>query len=156
MILEEDRSDIREQLAALEHDQWAHWTQHMLQVLFPQLFDGSQAPYPHPSVKRWLSQIRTPYEALSEEEKASDRHWADKVLEILDAPTKLSTQPVVLVEDSRGVSIWHIAADPDGIHVRCGQSIPGSPLVLRRGEAGRVPRTTCIHCIERAATLEAP
>lgn len=71
---------IREKLAALEHTQWAHWTTYMLGVLFPFLFDGSQAEYPHPDVKRWMGQIMTPYAELSEKEKDSDREWADKVL----------------------------------------------------------------------------
>ena len=73
-------NEIREKLAALEHEQWAHWTAYMLEKLFPQLFDGSQAVYPSEDVKRWMVQIKTPYAELSEKEKDSDRVWADKVL----------------------------------------------------------------------------
>jgi hypothetical protein len=65
---------IRERLAALEHEQWAHWTGYLLDHLTPE------------SVERWRRQIATPYEELSEPEKQSDREWADRVLELIGAP----------------------------------------------------------------------
>jgi hypothetical protein len=81
--------DKRESLADLEHDQWAHWTSHMLEVLSPVLELGfAIGPESHPdvvkareSLERWRRQIDTPYADLSEKEKDSDREWADKVLE---------------------------------------------------------------------------
>jgi len=89
----------RERLAALEHDQWAHWTRYMLGVLEPLLAYGrgvSSAAGEHgwtdqraieaiEACVRWKRQINTPYEALSEAEKDSDREWADKVLAALEA-----------------------------------------------------------------------
>lgn len=62
---------LREALADLEHDQWAHWTAWMLDNFTPE------------NIVRWRRQIATPYAALSEREKDSDREWADKVLEIV-------------------------------------------------------------------------
>ncbi|MBT97197.1 MAG: hypothetical protein CL902_01030 [Dehalococcoidia bacterium] len=81
---------MREDLAALEHDQWAHGTKHMLEVLAPVLELGfAIGPRFHPdvvraekSLERWWRQINTPYADLTEKEKSSDREWADKVLEI--------------------------------------------------------------------------
>ena len=69
---------IRERLAALEHEQWAHWTRYLLDHLTPE------------NVERWRRQIDTPYEDLSEPEKQSDREWADRVLELVgtSAPTE--------------------------------------------------------------------
>jgi hypothetical protein len=64
--------NIREKLAKLEHQQWAHWTRYMLDNLTPE------------NIERWLRQVDMPYDALSHEEKESDRRWADKVLEILE------------------------------------------------------------------------
>ncbi|KKM63636.1 hypothetical protein LCGC14_1509520 [marine sediment metagenome] len=61
---------MREKLAALEHEQWAHWTRYMLDNL---TFDN---------IKRWKVQIDTPYSELTEKEKDSDRIWADKVLDL--------------------------------------------------------------------------
>lgn len=62
---------IRERLAALEHEQSAHWTRYLLDHLTPE------------NVERWRRQIDTPYERLSEPEKQSDREWADRVLELV-------------------------------------------------------------------------
>lgn len=60
-----------EKLAALEHDQWAHWTAYFLANLTPA------------NIERWKRQIETPYESLSEVEKEADRKWARKVLEAM-------------------------------------------------------------------------
>lgn len=60
-----------EHLAILEHAQWAHWTQYMLDNLTPE------------NIERWRAQINTPYEKLSETEKDSDREWAFRVLQAL-------------------------------------------------------------------------
>lgn len=73
--LEEYRRRLRsfvEALAALEHEQWAHWTRYML--------DNATAE----NIERWRRQIDTPYEALTEKEKESDRVWARKVLDALE------------------------------------------------------------------------
>ena len=62
---------LREELADLEHQQWAHWTRYMLDNLTPE------------NIERWKKQVDTPYKILSDREKDSDRKWADKVLEII-------------------------------------------------------------------------
>jgi hypothetical protein len=67
----EQSSELRERLADLEHDQWAHWTEYLLANLDEAHIAG------------WQRQIRTPYAELSEEEKNEDREWADKILAIL-------------------------------------------------------------------------
>lgn len=61
---------MRERAAALEHEQWAHWAAYMLDNLTPE------------NIERWRRQIKTPYSELSENEKESDRKWADKGIEI--------------------------------------------------------------------------
>ena len=60
---------LREDLAALEHEQWAHWTRYLLDNLTPE------------NIERWRRQIDIPYAELSEVEKDVDREWADRVLE---------------------------------------------------------------------------
>jgi len=70
---------LREELAALEHEQWAHWTAYMLKTLEPLTDQSSEAAV---AVARWKQQIATPYAGLTETEKDSDREWADKVIEI--------------------------------------------------------------------------
>ena len=62
--------DILERLSAIEHEQWAHWTKHMLN----NLTEGN--------IERWKRQAETSYTDLSEGEKESDRKWAVKVMEV--------------------------------------------------------------------------
>ena len=83
--------ETREKLAALEHEQWAHWTRYMLSVLDPNE-NGELAEY-FPEVRRWMRQCETPYAELTEAEKDSDRAWADKVIEVV-GPTKIETMIV--------------------------------------------------------------
>ena len=60
-----------ERVAALEHEQWAHWTKHMLANLTPE------------NIARWERQAAMPYAELTEAEKGKDREWAEKVLDLL-------------------------------------------------------------------------
>lgn len=72
---------LREALAAYAHDAWAGWTQYV--------FDKSTAnpdgtvTIPAWAVKRWKRQIATAYADLPEDEKASDRAEADRMLAIV-------------------------------------------------------------------------
>ncbi len=61
-----------EELADLEHRQWAHWTKYMLEHMTPE------------NIEKWKKQIDTPYFELSEKEKFSDRRWAKEVINLLD------------------------------------------------------------------------
>jgi hypothetical protein len=77
-----------EQLAALEHEQWAHWTRYMLKEIFNYLHDEDESVaveilQMNQNVRRWFKQIETVYEDLTEKEKESDREWALKVLRVL-------------------------------------------------------------------------
>lgn len=67
-----DDDNLREQLADLEHKQWAHWTKYMLNNLTDE------------NKENWKRQIDTDYKDLSEKEKDSDREWADKVLKTVN------------------------------------------------------------------------
>lgn len=79
--------DLTDQLAALEHTQWAHWTDHMLSQL-KELFDFCAEHHFEPEaaehIRRWQRQIRSSYAELSESEKESDREWARKILICLE------------------------------------------------------------------------
>lgn len=62
---------LREQLAAIEHERWAHWQRYLHGRCVPNR-DGSLT-IPVLLVKHWERQIATPYDALSEAEKDADR-----------------------------------------------------------------------------------
>lgn len=80
--------ELVEELADLEHAQWAHWTRYMLSTLSPLLEPVRMVGSPeyvkaHEALLRWTGQTVTPYGSLSEAEKESDREWARKVLAVL-------------------------------------------------------------------------
>ena len=68
-------------LAALEHERWAHWQRYMHDNghLEP---DGS-ITLPAELVRRWQSQIETDYGELSEAEKESDREQVRRYLPLI-------------------------------------------------------------------------
>lgn len=75
----------RELLAANAHDAWGRWTEHLLEQCDTNI-DGSLV-IPDKVSNRWRRLIATPYEQLTEQEKASDRVEADLILEILQNNT---------------------------------------------------------------------
>jgi hypothetical protein len=72
---------MREKLAALAHDQWAGWMKHLFRKC--QFNPDGTATIPKWAVDRWMRQMATDYDALSEDEKESDRREADRYLGIL-------------------------------------------------------------------------
>lgn len=65
-----------EKLAAIEHERWADWQKYLHSKCIK--IDDARTGIkgfliPDDSVKRWVRQIATSYEELSEEEKESDR-----------------------------------------------------------------------------------
>ena len=63
---------LREKFAELEHKQWSHWTKYLL-----------LKRHDDKDRERWLVQMNTEYNDLSEKEKNSDRKWADKVIKLI-------------------------------------------------------------------------
>ena len=61
-----------EKLAELEHEQWALIKESTLDNLTPE------------NIERWRRQIATKYSDLSEQEKDSDREWAEKIYELFE------------------------------------------------------------------------
>lgn len=65
------RADLVEALAALEHEQWMHWARSVMAEVAP----GRR--------QRWHGYL-VPYEDLEEPVKELDRHWARRVVEVLE------------------------------------------------------------------------
>lgn len=84
---EANDAELREALAALAHDQWSGWMAYLFARC--QTVEHAENGYriaayiPPPLVGRWRRQMETPYADLPEEEKASDRAEADRVLALL-------------------------------------------------------------------------
>lgn len=75
-----DKENLREQIAAVQHDIWSEWMHYLFSVS-KQQNDGSFL-IPSDKVARWQRQLTTPYKALTEQEQESDRAQADKILRL--------------------------------------------------------------------------
>ena len=64
-------SDLLEELAALEHEQWMRWSKAVAEEVSPARY------------YRWQKCWR-PYHELPEDMKELDREWARKVIEVLE------------------------------------------------------------------------
>ncbi|MEP7292285.1 MAG: hypothetical protein ABI835_10900 [Chloroflexota bacterium] len=74
-------NEVREALSEVSHDIWSHWMRWMFTIgVFNE--DGTWT-MPAAKVVRWQGQMETPYAALTEREKDSDREQADKILAVL-------------------------------------------------------------------------
>jgi hypothetical protein len=80
--LNESFGSLLEELAALEHQRWAHWQKYVHEKGRRQS-DGSVL-LPADLVSRWERQINTSYEDLTNEEKNSDREQVQKYLPLLE------------------------------------------------------------------------
>jgi len=63
------------------HDVWSRWMRHLFSKS-KQLKDGT-VTIPEPLVKQWRRQVATPYSALSEKEKKSDKAEAATIIRVL-------------------------------------------------------------------------
>lgn len=69
-LTSEQKTDLIEKLADLEHKQWGYWTRYFLEF------------YSRSNRRRWKHQSHTAYKYLSEEEKECERVWARRVLQV--------------------------------------------------------------------------
>lgn len=73
-------NDLREQFAALAHEQWSGWMNHMFQKSIEG--DDGSVVIPAPLVARWKRQMNTSYADLPLDEQESDRAEAEKMLKV--------------------------------------------------------------------------
>lgn len=82
-----DWESTREQLANIEHQRWSDWMKYLFSVCsFSQsgTIDGEgKAIIPEKYKKKWLRQINTDYQNLTEKEKDSDRKQVDRYLPLI-------------------------------------------------------------------------
>ena len=70
-----------EELAALEHERWAHWQKYIHDK--GQYEPDGSLRLPAELVTRWEAQISKPYSALTEHEKDSDREQVRRYLPMI-------------------------------------------------------------------------
>lgn len=71
-------TDLREVVAGIQHDIWAHWMRYLFSMARHNP-DGS-VTISAEHAQRWTRQMETSYPDLTEREQESYRHQADKVL----------------------------------------------------------------------------
>jgi hypothetical protein len=74
--------ELLEPLAAIEHERWSHWQRYLHGKCIPQGSDGALL-IPAELVKRWERQLNTPYSALTDKEKESDREQVRTYLPVI-------------------------------------------------------------------------
>lgn len=79
--------DLMEQMAAVEHERWSKWIKYQFGKCVRDA-NGSLI-VPHDLVERWQRQAATPYEALSEKEKETDREEVRTILKTLHGQVNL-------------------------------------------------------------------
>ncbi|MEU7599915.1 hypothetical protein [Streptomyces sp. NPDC041003] len=77
----EELNQLIEALASVEHERWSHW-QRYLHSKCVRGVDGSLI-IPAELVQRWEAQMNTPYDALSEKEKESDREQVRRYIPLI-------------------------------------------------------------------------
>jgi len=71
--------ELREQLAAIEHQRWSDWQKWCHKVVR----ENNPSSETLKVLERWDKQIATPYEALSRKEKDSDREQVDRYMPLI-------------------------------------------------------------------------
>lgn len=88
-VSRETVASLVEVLASIEHERWSHWQRYMHSKCDKKL-DGSLV-IPPELVERWQRQMETPYSALSEAEKESDRQQVHRYLALVLEKLKIAT-----------------------------------------------------------------
>jgi len=73
-------NEIREEIAALCHEQWSKWMDYLYSK--SELNDDGSITIPPNKTRRWARQACTAYHNLSELERDGDREEADKFIEV--------------------------------------------------------------------------
>lgn len=79
----QNRAELIEALASIEHDRWSHWQKYLHSTAEHQP-DGSLRLAPE-LVRRWEKQMNSDYMTLTEEEKDSDREQVMKYLPMIES-----------------------------------------------------------------------
>ena len=74
--------DLREQLAAIEHERWADWQRYMFGLC--KRHENGTITIPRGLVARWERLIDTPYAELTEVEKESDREQVERYRHLIE------------------------------------------------------------------------
>ncbi len=78
------KAELREKLAAIEHERWADWQKWMHSQAYHRQPDGSLV-FEGKYIRHLERQIKTPYLGLTNAEKESDREQVDRYWPLIEA-----------------------------------------------------------------------
>lgn len=88
----EQDKELREKLAAIEHERWADWQRYVHSVCYENKGIGGEPTgeliIPSELARGWERQIGTPYQELTEKEKDSYREQVDRYWQLITADRK--------------------------------------------------------------------
>lgn len=97
--------ELREKLAAIEHERWADWQKWCHQVLRENM--GANADL-EKILERWDRQIATPYSELSDQEKASDMEQVDRYWHLIEAYKDQALTAYKKELLSKAIPVWRM------------------------------------------------
>ena len=77
---------LKESLADKQHDIWSHWMKYMFtqcDIERDAFGDIVSCSIPAEKVERWMRQMNTGYDDLTDKEKESDRNQVDKFMHLI-------------------------------------------------------------------------
>lgn len=96
MTSKDELRELKEKLAAIEHERWADWQKWCHEVLYKELGWSDRL---EKVLERWRVQIETPYSELSDREKASDMEQVDRywplILNLLEGEKRKAVDDVI-------------------------------------------------------------
>ncbi len=76
-------TELRDSLAAIEHDRWGHWQRYMHTRCHAAAGEAGSLVIPADLVEQWTRQADTAFAELSPKEQDSDREQVDRYLPLL-------------------------------------------------------------------------
>jgi len=118
------KTDLREKLAALCHDQWIGWMEYLFsrcELVAVGAFSIER--YVHAitawDYERWQRQMQTPYSELSEKEKDSNRKESDKFLKIIDEKLKFVYDLILVLSENKSLHCLEAQSDLSEFYIGC-------------------------------------
>ena len=101
--------ELREQLADIQHAIWAHWMGYMFGC--GEFRKDDTWVMPAEKLERWWRQKEAPYSELSDKERESDRHQADKILAVVQPALAAANARAEAAEAVAGNMLNHLLPD---------------------------------------------
>lgn len=90
MTTKTSEDELKQQLAAIEHERWADWQKWMHKVLR----EANPSPEIGDILERWDRQIETPYAALLDKEQLSDMEQVDRYWPLIQEYIAQNYRPI--------------------------------------------------------------